>query len=70
MPNRVPAGQALLVRFHVEIIDLESDDVIASEHADDWAGALGLGWHEWDRVYPRRQPRGPVVVESARAETA
>jgi hypothetical protein len=52
-------------------MDLESDDVIASEHAaDGWSGALSLGWQEWDRVYPRRPSRGRVVIESAPAETA
>lgn len=58
------------MRFHVEILDLESDDVIASEHdADDWSRALGLGWQEWDRVYQQRSSRGRVVVENAPAET-
>jgi hypothetical protein len=49
-------------------MDLESDDVIASEHdADDWSATLGLAWQEWDRVYPSR---GRLVVKNTPAETA
>jgi hypothetical protein len=64
------ARYALSVRFHVEILDLESDAVTATEHdADDWSGALSLAWQDWDRVYPRRPSRGRVIIETASEQT-
>jgi hypothetical protein len=59
------------VRFHVEIVDLQSDDVMASEYdADDWSNAIALAWQEWDQIYSRRPSRGRLVVEHAPADAA